>query len=83
MSIEIKSTFFERLSTRRLPGETLDQFAVRLGVPIPTMRRWNVGVRPTDGNRYLELAELLGVRPQWLAFGEEPKEPSEPSAARA
>lgn len=68
-------TFSERLS-RELERHNFTQVALaqRLSVPQGTVSRWLKGTSP-HRKTVIQLAKVLGVRPEWLLTGEEPKLP--------
>ena len=67
------SSFAYRLrEARKRAGFTQEQLALRVG-----LKRQSIGAMEREGGvertgKLMEIAESLGVRPQWLQMGEEP-----------
>lgn len=63
--------FGARLRTPRQVSQT--EIAEAMGVSKATVSNWEHGLKePADLGTITKLAFVLGVRPAWLAFGEEP-----------
>ncbi|MGO9572598.1 MAG: helix-turn-helix domain-containing protein [Desulfomonilaceae bacterium] len=65
-----KSSFWNRVESKRLPGESLAAFARRFGIPASSLRAYQKGSRSPRISSCKRLASKLGVWVGWLAFGE-------------
>lgn len=57
---------------------TQGDIAARLGVAQSTVGRWEAGLKEPDLETIQRIAALFGWRPEYVAFGTEPKEASPP-----
>jgi len=71
---------YERLVGRKVDGQA---FATALGVSRPLVSAWQVAVEPPPHPRIRRIAEVTGVNPGWLAYGDRPAENDEPVAGGA
>jgi len=62
--------FFDRLTSFRKEGESLNQFAKRTQIPYATLRMWGRGASPKP-TTVETVAQKLSCDASWLAFGPE------------
>jgi transcriptional regulator with XRE-family HTH domain len=74
-SMDVKTTFYQRIMSFKSPDETPEDFARSLNISTTTLTRWAQGARPTEPTRYLALAEILGCSAAWLYAGRESIKP--------
>ena len=63
------SYFWNRVESKRLPGETFAEFARRVGIPCSSLWAYHGGRIPQRTQTYRRLAVKLGVDVRWLTFG--------------
>lgn len=70
--METMNTLAERLNhAMSLTGMTQGQLARAVNMAQPTIRRLTSG-QAKGTSRIIDIADALGVRPEWLANGDEP-----------
>jgi SOS-response transcriptional repressor LexA len=61
-----------RIKLQRLVhGLTQEYLAKKLGINRVSISQWERGDTSPKGNNLVRLAEILGVKPEWLLFGED------------
>ncbi|MEE1952308.1 LexA family protein [Aeromonas sp. 75A] len=58
-------------SQRLVHGLTQESLAKRLGINRVSISQWERGDTSPKGNNLVRLAEILGVKPEWLLFGDD------------
>lgn len=58
-------------SQRLVHGLTQESLAKKLGINRVSISQWERGDTSPKGNNLVRLAEILGVKPEWLLFGED------------
>jgi len=61
--------FWNRVESKRLPGESLAAFAKRVKIPDSSLRAYQRGTVPQRTESYRHLAAKLGVDMYWLMDG--------------
>ncbi|MFM5138447.1 LexA family protein [Aeromonas rivipollensis] len=56
-------------SQRLVHGLTQDSLAKKLGINRVSISQWERGDTSPKGNNLVRVAEILGVKPEWLLFG--------------
>lgn len=58
-------------SQRLVHGLTQESLAKKLGINRVSISQWERGDTSPKGNNLVRLAEILGVKPEWLLFGDD------------
>jgi transcriptional regulator with XRE-family HTH domain len=57
---------------RRIKGMTLEELGKKCGVKKTTVSQWETGrIKAPEGGTVIDLANALGVSPEWLIYGRE------------
>jgi len=72
----------ERIKSQRLVhGLTQESLAKKLGINRVSISQWERGDTSPKGNNLVRLAEILGVKPEWLLFGSDSADVARAGAA--